>query len=70
VFHRNACATFQGGLLIVQRRRDGWKQAHIAKAMGISRKCVVKKWLDRYEADGELGLATPALPPAQRSAAD
>ncbi len=53
--HRNARTTFQGRLLIVQRRRAGWKQAHIAKAMGISRKCV-KKWLDRYAAEGEAGL--------------
>src|SRR4051794_6625357 len=30
-------------------------QAHIAKAMGISRRCV-KKWLDRYAAEGEAGL--------------
>jgi transposase InsO family protein len=55
VSHRNARTTFQGRLLIVQRRRAGWKQAHIAKAMGISRKCV-KKWLDRYETEGEAGL--------------
>jgi len=55
VSHRNARTTFQGRLLIVQRRRAGWPQAHIAKAMGISRKCV-KKWLDRYEAEGDAGL--------------
>jgi transposase InsO family protein len=55
VSHRNARTTFQGRLLIVQRHRAGWPQAHIAKAMGISRKCV-KKWLDRYAAEGELGL--------------
>jgi transposase InsO family protein len=55
VSHRNARTTFQGRLLIVQRHRAGWPQAHIAKAMGISRKCV-KKWLDRYAAEGEFGL--------------
>ena len=53
--HRNARTTVQGRLLIVQRHRDGWPQSHIAKAMGISRKCV-KKWLDRYAVDGETGL--------------
>ena len=42
--HRNARTTFQGRLLIVQRHRAGWPQAHIAKAMGISRKCVAN-WL-------------------------
>jgi transposase InsO family protein len=55
VSHRNARTTFQGRLLIVQRHRSGWPQAHIAKAMGISRKCV-KTWLDRYAAEGEAGL--------------
>lgn len=53
--HRNARTTVQGRLLIVQRHRAGWPQAHIAAAMGISRRCV-KKWLDRYEAEGESGL--------------
>ena len=53
--HRNARTTVRGRLLIVQRHRQGWKQAHIARAMGISRKCV-KKWLDRFEALGEAGL--------------
>ena len=54
--HRNARTTVQGRLLIVQRHCAGWKQAHIAKAMGISRKCV-KKWIDRHAAEGEAGLA-------------
>jgi transposase len=55
VSHRNARLTVHGRLLIVQRRQGGWKQAHIAAAMGVSRKCV-KYWLDRYEAEGEAGL--------------
>jgi transposase len=42
-------------LLIVQRHRAGWPQAHIASAMGISRKCV-RTWLDRYASEGEEGL--------------
>ena len=54
--HRNARTTVQGRLLIVQRHRAGWKQAHIAKAMGISRQCV-KKWIDRHRVEGEAGLA-------------
>jgi transposase len=43
-------------LLIVQRPSGRLAQAHIAKAMGISRKCV-KTWIDRYAAEGEAGLA-------------
>ena len=53
--HRNARTTFLGRLLIVERYRAGWPQAHIAKAMGVSRRCVMK-WLDRYAAEGEAGL--------------
>jgi transposase len=55
VSHRNARTTVHGRLLIVQRHQAGWPQAHIAKAMGISRKCV-KTWIDRHAAEGEPGL--------------
>jgi transposase InsO family protein len=41
--------------LIVDRHTSGWKQAHIAAAMGISRKCV-GTWISRYAAEGEAGL--------------
>lgn len=54
--HRNARLTVHGRLLTVHRARAGWKQAHIAAAMGVSRRCV-KRWLDRYRAEGEAGLA-------------
>lgn len=60
--HRNARLTVHGRLLIVQRRQAGWKQAHIAAAMGVSRKCV-RTWLDRYEAEGEDGLETRSSRP-------
>ena len=53
--HGNARTTFQGRLLIVERHRAGWPQAHIAAAMGVSRKCV-KTWLDRFAAEGQAGL--------------
>jgi transposase InsO family protein len=62
VSHRNARLTVHGRLLIVERHRAGWKQAHIASAMGISRKCV-KTWIDRYEAEGEAGLETRSSRP-------
>ena len=62
VSHGSARLTVHGRRLIVQRRQGGWKQAHIAAAMGVSRKCV-KYWLDRYEAEGEAGLETrPSRP--------
>jgi transposase InsO family protein len=55
VSHRNARTTYQGRLLIVERQRAGWPQAHIAKAMGISRRCVAK-WIGRFASEGEAGL--------------
>lgn len=60
--HRNARLTVHGRRLIVQRYRDGWKQAHIAAAMGVSRKCV-KTWIDRHDAEGEAGLETRSSRP-------
>ena len=53
--HGNARLTAHGRLLIVQRHRAGWPQAHIAAAMGVSRKCV-RTWIDRFAAEGEAGL--------------
>lgn len=53
--HANARLTVHGRLLIVQRAHGGWPQAHIAAAMGVSRRCV-KRWLDRYRDEGEAGL--------------
>jgi transposase len=56
VSHGNARTTVQGRKLIVARYKAGWRQAHIAAAMGISRKCV-RTWITRYKAEGEAGLA-------------
>jgi len=53
--HRNARTTYQSRLLIVERYQQGWAKAHIAAAMGFSRKCV-HKWIGRFEAEGEAGL--------------
>jgi transposase InsO family protein len=54
--------TVHGRRLIVQRHQAGWKQAHIAAAMGVSRKCV-KTWIDRYTAEGDAGLVTRSSRP-------
>lgn len=62
VSHGSARLTVHGRRLIVQRHQAGWKQAHIAAAMGVSRKCV-KTWIDRYAAEGEPGLATRSSRP-------
>jgi transposase InsO family protein len=55
VSHGNARTTVHGRKLIVERHAAGWKQAHIAAAMGISRKCV-RTWITRFDAEGEGGL--------------
>ena len=55
VSHGDARLTVHGRKLIVARHRAGWRQAHIATAMGISRKCV-RTWLARYDAEAEAGL--------------
>jgi transposase InsO family protein len=40
---------------MVRRHQAGWPTAHIAAAMGVSRKCV-KTWIDRFANEGEAGL--------------
>lgn len=72
VSHASARTTFHGRLLMVRRHQAGWPKAHIAAAMGVSRKCV-KTWLDRFASQGEPGLhdrssrphRTPTRTPAQ-----
>ena len=60
--HGSARLTVHGRRLIVQRHQAGWKQAHIAAAMGVSRKCV-KSWIDRDAAEGDAGLVTRSSRP-------
>jgi len=55
VSHATARTTFHGRLLIVQRHQQGRRQAHIAVAMGVSRRCVAH-WLARYRIEGPAGL--------------
>jgi len=55
VSHANAHLTVHGRRLIVSRRAAGWAQAHIASAMGCSRK-TVRYWLARFDAEGDAGL--------------
>jgi transposase len=55
VSHGNPRTTVHGRKLIVDRYRAGRRQARIAAAMGISRKCV-HTWITRYQDEGEAGL--------------
>lgn len=71
--HANAHLTFHGRLLIVRRREAGWAQAHIASAMGCSRK-TVRYWLARFAAEGRAGLhdrsTRPRTSPTRLTAAE
>jgi transposase InsO family protein len=72
VAHANARTTVHGRLLMAARYRAGWPKAHIAAAMGVSRKCV-STWLQRYAAEGEAGLADRSSRPhhaPRRTASD
>ena len=54
--HSKARLNINGRRLLVERIRvEGWKVAHAAKAMGISRQCA-HHWLKRYDQHGEAGL--------------
>lgn len=69
--HRNARLTVHARLLIVERHQAGWPQAHLAEQLGVSRG-TVKKWIDRYEAEGVSGLedrsSRPHTTPSRTSA--
>ncbi len=53
--HGHARTTVHGRKLIVQRWQNGWKKAHIAAAMGISRRCVRTR-IGRHQTEGAAGL--------------
>ncbi len=66
--HANARLTVHGRRLIIERARAGWKQAHIAAAMGVSRRCVTR-WIARYRDEGEAGLRDRFLTSAHQPVA-
>jgi transposase InsO family protein len=53
--HRNAKLTGYGRILIIERLQQGWTQAQVAEAQGISRSTVAK-WAKRYREEGREGL--------------
>ena len=54
--HKNARTTPHNRMLIVRRVADGWSIAAVAAAQGVSYR-TVRKWRDRYAAEGAAGLA-------------
>jgi transposase InsO family protein len=53
--HDNARTTARGRLLMVERLRQGWRIAEVAAAAGVC-PATVRKWRDRFAAEGAEGL--------------
>jgi transposase-like protein len=53
--HRNAKVAPLGRRLMVQRPADGWSVPRVAAASGVTAK-TVRKWRDRFAAEGAAGL--------------
>lgn len=54
--HQNARSTPHGRRLMIRRLAEGWTIAAVATAVGVDPK-TVRKWRQRYAAEGEIGLA-------------
>ena len=54
--HRNAPLTLEGRRRLVSRIESGWSITAAAESMCISRQCA-SKWWNRYQREGEVGLA-------------
>ncbi len=62
--HQNARTTPRSRSLIVQRLQNGWTVTAVAQALGIDPK-TVRKWRDRFAAEGEAGLKDRSSRPHQ-----
>ena len=60
--HQNARTTVHSRILIVRRLDCGWSVAATATALGVTAK-TVRKWRDRYAAEGAAGLADRSSKP-------
>lgn len=54
--HENARTTRHSRMLMVHRLASGWTPAAVAQAQGVTAR-TVRKWRDRFAAEGEAGLA-------------
>lgn len=62
--HENARTTPRGRLLIVERLGAGWSVMEVAAAAGVTPK-TVRKWRDRFAAEGAAGLRDRSARPLQ-----
>ncbi|MDR3405081.1 MAG: leucine zipper domain-containing protein [Chthoniobacter sp.] len=70
--HENARTTPRGRMLMVQRLASGWSAAAVAAAQGVTAR-TVRKWRDRFVAEGEAGLVNCSSRPhdsLKRTSAD
>ena len=54
--HENARTTRHGRMLMIARLQSGWSTPAVAQALGVTAK-TVRKWRDRYAAEGIAGLS-------------
>ena len=54
--HKNARATPHSRMLMIERLNSGWTVPQVAAAQGVDGK-TVRKWRDRFAAEGQAGLA-------------
>jgi transposase InsO family protein len=54
--HKNARTTPHSRMLMIERLRSGWQVAEVAQALGVD-PGTVRKWRDRFAAEGEAGLS-------------
>ena len=54
--HKNARTTPHSRMLMIERLRNGWMVIKVAQALGVD-PGTVRKWRDRFAAEGEAGLA-------------
>jgi transposase InsO family protein len=63
--HANAKLNEYGRLLLVSRLEEGWTQAEVAEAQGVSRS-TVSKWWRRYREEGIAGLKDRSSAPRRQ----
>jgi transposase InsO family protein len=62
--HENARSTRHSRMLMIERLRAGWTVAGVAAALGVTAK-TVRKWRDRFDAEGATGLTDRSSRPHQ-----
>jgi len=62
--HENARTTPHGRMLMIERLHEGWSVGQVAAAAGVCPR-TVRKWRDRFAAEGVAGLRDRSSRPHQ-----